>query len=366
MEKRESMWEAYLRQGLSRRSFLKGCVALTSLMGLSTDMLSTVVEAAETKPLPVVIWLHGHECTGCDESFIRSAAPLASDLVLTNIALEYDHLLSAACGEPFEHHLEETVQKYWGQYILAVEGAVSTTDNGIYCMSGGHPFVETLQKAARGAAAIIAYGSCAVSGGIQAAKPNPTGSGGIAHYTGSKQVIQVPGCPPIPEVMTGVVMHIALFGKLPTLDAENRPRQFYGNRIHDTCYRRAFFDANMFADRYDDAGAKAGWCLYKLGCRGPETYNSCGNMRWYHGMSYPIQSGAACIGCSNANFWDEGASFSDRLPQYAPLVDVDTIGAAAAIGTTAAVAVHGALSVVQRHKRDQEEAAEEKGQVEHK
>ena len=89
-------------------------------------------------------------------------------------------------------------------------------------------------------------------------------------------------------------------------------------------------------------------------------------MRWYHGMSYPIQSGAACIGCSNANFWDEGASFSDRLPQYAPLVDVDTIGAAAAIGTTAAVAVHGALSVVQRHKRDQEEAAEEKGQVEHK
>ena len=121
----------------------------------------------------------------------------------------------------------------------------------------------------------------------------------------------------------------------------------------------------MFADRYDDAGAKAGWCLYKLGCRGPETYNSCGNMRWYHGMSYPIQSGAACIGCSNAHFWDEGASFSDRLPQYAPLVDIDTIGAAAAIGTTAAVAVHGALSVVQRHKRDQEEA-EEKGQVEHK
>ena len=75
MDKRESMWDVYLRKGMSRRSFVKGCVALTSLMGLSTDKLSKVVEAAEKKPLPVVIWIHGHECTGCDESFIRSGSP---------------------------------------------------------------------------------------------------------------------------------------------------------------------------------------------------------------------------------------------------------------------------------------------------
>ena len=155
MDKRESLLEAYLKRGFSRRSFLKGCVALTSLMGLTTDMLSKVVEAAESKPLPVVIWIHGHECTGCDESFIRSASPLASDVVLTSIALEYDHLLSAACGAPFEAHLDETIQKYNGQYILAVEGAVSTGDGGIYCMSGGHTFTHLLKKAAAGAAAII-------------------------------------------------------------------------------------------------------------------------------------------------------------------------------------------------------------------
>ena len=124
MEKRDSMLDAYLRKGLSRRSFLKGCVALTTLMGLSTDMLDKVVEAAETKPLPVVVWIHGHECTGCDESFIRSGAPMTSDVVLNTIALEYDHLLSAASGEPFEHHLEETIKKYDGQYILAVEGMI--------------------------------------------------------------------------------------------------------------------------------------------------------------------------------------------------------------------------------------------------
>jgi len=161
--------------------------------------------------------------------------------------------------------------------------------------------------------------------------------------------------------MTGVVMHVALFGKLPPLDSENRPKQFFGNRIHDTCYRRPFFDAGMFADRYDDAGAKAGWCLYRLGCRGPETYASCGNLRWYQGMSYPIQSGAACIGCANKNFWDSGASFSERLPKYGPLGDVDTIGAGLAIASTAGVALHGAMSVIQKQKREAEEAESEGG-----
>ncbi len=357
MDKRESMWDVYLRKGISRRSFLKGCAALTAMMGLSTDMLSEVVEAAEAKPLPVVIWLHGHECTGCDESFLRSASPLASDVVLNNIDLEYSHVLSAGSGEPFEAHLEETIQKYAGQYILAVEGAVSTKDNGIYCMTGGKPFVQTLQRVAKGAAAVIAYGTCATSGGIQAANPNPTGSSGISHFIGDKPLVNVPGCPPIPEVMTGVIMHVALFGKLPPLDGDGRPKQFYGNRIHDTCYRRPFFDAGLFAESYDDKGSKAGWCLYKLGCRGPETYNSCGNMRWYQGMSYPIQSGAPCIGCSNAHFWDE-APFSKRLPEYGPLGDIDKIGAGLAVATGVGVVAHGALSTIQKKKRQEAEQAE--------
>ena len=351
MEKRESLWEAYLNRGFSRRSFLKGCMALTSLMGLSTDMFSKVVEAAENKPLPVVIWIHGHECTGCDESFIRSGAPLASDVVLSSIALEYDHLLSAACGAPFEAHLDETIAKYNGQYILAVEGAVATRDSGVYCMSGGHTFTHLLQKAAAGAAAIIAYGSCAAYGGIQAAKPNPTGSAGIEHFVGGKPIVKVPGCPPIPEVMTGVVMHVALFGSLPPCDADGRPKQFFGNRIHDTCYRRPFFDAGMFAENFDDAGAKAGWCLYKLGCRGPETYSSCGNLRWWQGMSYPIQSGAPCIGCANAKFWDEDP-FTNRLPQYGKLGDIDKVGAGLAVLTAAGVGAHAVASIVQRNQRE--------------
>ena len=361
VNKRESLWEAYLAKGFSRRNFLKGCVTLTSLMGLSTDNLSKVVEAAEAKPLPVVIWLHGHECTGCDESFIRSGAPLASDLVLNEIALEYSHLLCAGEGEAFEAHLEETIKKYHGEYILAVEGAVPIGEHAYTCMSGGHSFEHTLKHAAEGAKAVIAYGTCATAGGIQAAAPNPTESRGIRSLIGAKPYIAVPGCPPIPEVMTGVVMHVALFGTLPPLDGEGRPRQFYGNRIHDTCYRRPFFDAGMFAERFDDAGAKGGWCLYKLGCRGPETYNSCGNLRWYQGLSYPIQSGAPCIGCSNANFWDD-APFSKRLPEYDG-IDVDMVGAGLAVATAVGVAAHAGASLVQ--KKCHEKQLEKEGKQVH-
>ena len=262
METRMTMWDSFSKRGLSRRTFLKTCTALTAMMGLPLTDRKKVVEAATKQPLPVVVWLHGHECTGCDEAFIRSQSPLASDLVLNMISLEYSDTLAAAAGEPFEKHLETVIKKYDGKFILAVEGGVPLADHGISCMVGGKPFVEVLKEVAKHAAAIIEYGSCAAWGGIQAAKPNPTGSVSVSKVISGKPIIKVPGCPPIPEVMTGVVMHLALFGQIPPLDAQGRPKQFYGNRIHDTCYRRSFFDAGMFAERFDDAGSKAGWCLY--------------------------------------------------------------------------------------------------------
>ena len=43
------------------------------------------------------------------------------------------------------------------------------------------------------------------------------------------------------------------------------------------------------------------------------TYNSCGTIKWNNGVSYPIQSGHGCIGCSEENFWDNGP-FYERLP----------------------------------------------------
>lgn len=357
MERRDTLWDVFQKRNLSRRSFLKTCVAITGILGLAPTMIPDVVAAAEKKPLPPVIWLHGHECTGCDEAFIRSQTPLASDVVLNMISLETMEVLGAAAGETLEQHNADSMKKYAGQYLLMVEGAVPLADDGISCMVGGRPFVEVVKEAAKGAAAVIEVGSCAAWGGIQAAKPNPTKSVAVSDVISGKPIIKVPGCPPIPEVLTGVVMHYVLFGQIPPLDSKGRPKQFFGNRIHDTCYRRAFFDSGMFVEKFDDAGSKAGWCLYKVGCRGPEAYNSCGNMRWWNGLSYPIQSGAPCIACASNDFWDNDPLFQ-RLPNIPipnTIATADKVGMVAAGVVTAGVIAHGIASAIQHKKYKEKE-----------
>ncbi|MFP3206303.1 MAG: hypothetical protein RXQ72_02070 [Hydrogenobaculum sp.] len=44
------------------------------------------------------MWFHGLECACCSESLMRSSSPVFSD-ILSLIALEYDDLISASCGE---------------------------------------------------------------------------------------------------------------------------------------------------------------------------------------------------------------------------------------------------------------------------
>ena len=363
MENKRTLWSLFQKNNLSRRDFLKACVALTTIMGLPPDKFMEVAEAAETKVLTPLVWLHGHECTGCDESFIRSSAPWASDVILNMISLEYNDALSAAAGEPFEHHLEEIQKQHKGKFLLAVSGGIPIAEDGVYCMVSGKPFYQSVKEAAKNAAAVIEYGSCAAWGGIQAAKPNPSGSVSVSEIVSGTPIMKVPGCPPIPEVMTGVVMHYAMFNSLPPLDSNGRPRQFFGNRIHDTCYRRPFFDSGMFVENFDDVGSKAGWCLYKMGCRGPETYNSCGNMRWWNGLSYPIQSGAPCIGCSSDKFWDHGP-FNQRLaniPVPNTIIDADRAGIIAVTAAAAGVAIHGAASVIAKHQHKDEKDQDMKG-----
>jgi hydrogenase small subunit len=152
-------------------------------------------------------------------------------------------------------------------------------------------------------------GTCAAFGGLPKADPNPTGAVSVRELVTDKPVINVSGCPPIPMVITGVLAHYLTFGTLPELDRLGRPKAFYGTSIHDRCYRRPFYDKGLFASTFDDEGAKRGWCLYKLGCKGPMTYNACATMKWNEGTSWPVESGHGCLGCSQPDFWDAGGFY---------------------------------------------------------
>src|SRR5271157_5412355 len=231
-------YDVLREHGIDRRRFVKFCTMMAAALGLEATVVPQIVEALETKPRLPVIWLHGLECTCCSESFIRSSHPIAQDVVLNMISLDYDDTLQAAAGFQVEEIRKRIMKEYPGQYLLAVEGNAPTRDGGVYCTVGGETFLNILKETAEHAKAVVAWGSCASNGCVQAAKPNPTGAKPV-HEILRRAVINVPGCPPIAEVMTGVLTYILTFDALPELDRMGRPKMFYGQRIHDKCYRRA-------------------------------------------------------------------------------------------------------------------------------
>ena len=249
------------------------------------------------------------------------------------------------------------MKEHFGKYLLIVDGSIPARDGGVYSTIAGVANLAMLQEAAKGAAAIIAVGSCAAFGGIPAALPNPTGALSVSEIikkTGKgTPVVNVPGCPPIPVVISGVLAHFLTFGQLPELDALGRPKVFYGETIHDRCYRRPFYDQGKFAKSFDDAGARDGWCLFELGCKGPTTYNACATAKWNQGTSFPIESGHGCLGCSEPKFWDAGGFYR---PLSAPIGTVGKValgGAALGAAAGAAMALNNRMSKTQAKKQHQ-------------
>ncbi len=348
------------RKGYTRRDFVQFVSMMTAFIGLEQSAIGQVTKALESKPRIPVIWLHFQECTCCSESFIRSSHPIVADILLDKISLDYTETLMAASGTQAEDALKHTMTKYKGQYMLCVEGSVPLAADGVYCMIGGKTSLQILEEAAEGAAAIIAWGSCASNGCVQSAKPNPTKATPIHKIIMNKPIIKVPGCPPIGEVMAGVIVHYLTFGRIPELDKLGRPKAFYSKRVHDSCYRRPFYDAGLFVETFDDENAKKGYCLYKVGCKGPSTYNACGVMKWNGGTSFPIQSGHPCIGCSEENYWDNGRLY-ERGSSFAGFgieASADTLGKIALGVTGAAIVGHavatniGKSTLIHEHQEE--------------
>jgi hydrogenase small subunit len=346
-------WDVLRSHGVGRREFLRFCATTTAALGLDATLVGRVVHALEVEPRIPVLWLHGLECTCCSESFIRSSHPIMQDVLLNMISLDYDDTLQAAAGHQAEEIRKRIIRDHPGEYVLAVGGNAPTKDGGVYCTVAGETFQNVLMETAEKARFVVAWGSCATDGCVQAAAPNPTGAVPVHELVHDKPIVNVPGCPPIAEVMTGVLTHVLTFGRLPELDRWGRPKAFYRHRIHDKCYRRSFFDAGQFVEEWDDEGARKGWCLYKMGCRGPTTYNSCSTVKWNGGVSFPIGSGHGCIGCSEAGFWDNGP-FYQRLAGV-PLPGVELtprkIGQVLTVAAAAGVAAHLASFGVKRIRR---------------
>jgi hydrogenase small subunit len=355
-----------MSRGVSRREFLSFCAWMGACIGLEASGVEQVVKALETKKRIPVIWLHFQECTCCSESFLRSNHPIVADILLDKVSLDYSETLLAASGHQAEKCLQDTIANYKGEYLLCIEGSVPMAEDGVYCCIGGKTARSIAEECAAHAKAVVAWGNCACSGCVQAAKPNPTDAKPIAQVIAGKPIVNVQGCPPIAEVMAGVLVHLLTFDTIPQLDNLGRPKAFYSRRVHDTCYRRPNYDAGLFVESFDDENARKGYCLYKVGCRGPSTYNSCGTIRWNGGVSFPIQAGHPCIGCSESNFWDNGP-FYQRLPNFPGFgieSTADQVGAVAAGVGVAGAAVHAVMTNFRKRHGIGEQAGENAEQAE--
>ena len=347
-----TVWESAQARGISRRDFIRECALMAAMLGLPASGVGQIVKALDSKPRLPVVWFHFQECTCCSESFIRSAHPLLAEIILDKISLDYTQTLQAAAGAQAEDALRRTMDKFKGQYLMLVEGAVPQKDGGVYCCIAGRSALDIIKEAAAGAKAVVAWGSCASNGCIQAASPNPTGATPAYKLISGLPVVNVAGCPPIGEVMTGTIVHLLTFDRVPQLDGLRRPMAFYSRRVHDTCYRQPNFDAGLFVQTFDDDKAKRGFCLYKVGCRGPVTYNACSVTRWNEGVSFPIQSGHPCLGCSEPRYWDNGPFYRHQasVPGFGIETTADTIGTIAAAATAGGIALHAVSTNIRKHR----------------
>ncbi len=274
--------------------------------------------------LPVV-WLQGAACTGCVVSLLNSFSPSIHTVLLRALTpgkhLNMRFLTTAMAGQGQQvlDVLEETVEAKAGQYVLVMEGSIQLT----------HPMFATLgeedgrevaisdkaAKLARSAVAVVAMGTCAAYGGIPAGEPNPTGAISIAEFLRREgiatPVVNVPGCPPQPDWLLGSLAVIMRYGlEAVEVDEIGRPDIFFGSLVHETCPRRAHFDAGKFAKSFGEVG-----CLYELGCKGPVTYADCPKRMWNSGTNWCVGVGSPCHGCVEPDFPDRLSPLYEKIDE---------------------------------------------------
>ena len=364
MEDHQSWFSEELeRRGVSRRDFMGFCGVMATVLTLPRSVGAQIAAAIETKEKPTLVWLEFQDCAGNTESFLRAGRPTVADIVLDTLSVDYHETIMAAAGHQADEALAGVVENKAGQYIAVVEGSIPTGAGGAYCTVGGRSALDIAREVCGNAAATIAIGTCAAFGGLPAASPNPTGALSVADAVpGVKNLINLPACPANAENLVGVVVYYLTFNRFPPTDAYKRPLFAYGKSIHDNCERRAHYDAGQYVEAWGDEGHRTGYCLYKMGCKGPVSFQNCPNVGWNSGTNWPIGCGHPCIGCAEPDFWDTMTPFYSHIagfPGFGVHSSVDRVGLWATAGVAAAFAAHGFVQLGKRyaHAKAKEDAA---------
>ncbi|GAM08728.1 quinone-reactive Ni/Fe-hydrogenase small chain [Geobacter sp. OR-1] len=349
------------QRGVSRRDFMKFCSTMAAALALPPAFGPKIAQALDEVKRPTLVWLEFQSCTGDTEALLRASAPTVAEIVLDILSIDYAETIMAAAGHLAEANLDQVIKGEKGKYIAVVEGSIPLKDDGVYCCIGGRSAVDRATEVCGGAFATIAVGTCASYGGIPAASPNPTGAVGIKKAVPSATVVNLPGCPVNTDNLTATIVHFLLLKKLPATDSFGRPLFAYGKRIHDNCERRPHFDAGQYVEAWGDQGHRHGYCLYKMGCKGPQTFHNCPSERYNEHTSWPVAAGHGCAGCSQPNFWDDMGPLYRRLPNVAGFgieATADKIGLGLVGAAAVGFGIHGALNAMRKDKEPEDSSRE--------
>lgn len=311
---------------ISRRDFLKFSGLMAAALALPKRYVWDIADALGSAVRPPVVWLEFQDCTGDTESFLRAAPrfdrlqsgvtdPGIVDILLDTISLEYHETIMTPSGAQAEKSLNDVVKNYKGQYVCIVEGAIPTANGGVFCTVRGRTALSIAQEVLPGALATIAAGTCAFDGGLAAAAPNLSGAVGVNKAIPSlTNLINLPGCPVNVVNMVAVIVYLLTFNRLPDHDSLGRPYFAYGDVIHDECERQDHFEEGRFVEAWGDEGHQNGWCLFKMGCKGPVTHHNCSKVKWNDGVCWPVAAGHGCVGCAEPGFWDTLTPVYQQLP----------------------------------------------------
>ncbi len=361
----DGLYAALVRRGMTRRSFLQFSAAMAAALALPAAYAPRIAAAVEaSKRLPVV-WIRGQACGGDTEALLRSASPDTVALFLDVLDIRYHDAFLGVSGGDAQLALTSAMDLFPNGYLAVVEGSVPDRASGGYCLLGGRPAADVVRDVAAGAVATIAVGSCACDGGAPAAGDNSTQARGVKGLVGGTPYMALPGCPVNPVNLASVLVHYITFNQLPPADLAGRPLSAYGDLIHNQCERRPHFEFGEFALEWGDEGAQKGWCLYKLGCKGPETMGNCPTVRYGEQVSWNVHAGHGCVGCMTPSFWNEMGPAYRRLPSpvpFLPNLTVDMVGGALLGGIAGVTGVH-AVGMGARFKRRRMIAARERASV---
>lgn len=257
----DGLFSALLQRGVSRRTFLRFCVAMAGALALPTAYASRIAAAVEAAPRIPVLWLRGQACGADSEALFVGAHPTVAELLLDLVSVEYHEGLMAPSGVQASLSRTEIMEAYPDGYFAVVEGSIPTAGDGFFCASAGAPHVDVVRGVCDGALATIAVGSCAFDGGLAAAGGGATGAVGAGSIVGTDRLVNLPGCPANVENVTATIVHYLTFKELPARDGRGRPLFAYGNLVHNQCERRAHFEFGEFVSAWGDEAAQKDWCL---------------------------------------------------------------------------------------------------------